>query len=135
MQSIFIVLLALGCISIVNTYQCYTCKSSINGGCEDPFNATAMTDKNKMEASGDGACMKITLTTKSGSITTRDFNEFPVLCLGGMNGCDERSGNLLDSNICCCTSDLCNGVSTVQQKPLTVFLTMSMLAMFAYQWY
>ncbi|CAF1396195.1 unnamed protein product [Adineta steineri] len=136
MQSIFILLLTLGCISVANTYQCYSCDGDRKGDCNDPFNITAMTDNDKREAPPGAACKKTKRESKGGSSVFRSINSFgPEDCIGGQNGCETISGDGITATTCCCTSDLCNGVSAVQQKPLIMLLTISILAMFAYRWY
>ncbi|CAF1419087.1 unnamed protein product [Adineta steineri] len=137
MQSIFILLLTLGCISIVSTYRCYSCDGDLEDDCNDPFNATGgITDHHKEEAFPGEACTKTKLESKGGSTVERDTNSRgPYYCIGGQNGCKKYNRDGVTATVCCCTSDLCNGVSIVQQKLLTVFLTISTLAVFAYRWY
>ncbi|CAF1378193.1 unnamed protein product [Adineta steineri] len=136
MQSIFILLVTLGCISVVNTYQCYSCDGFSNGDCNDPFNATGtITDRDKMTAGPGEVCMKIKIETKGGTLIERGTNSIGASCIGGQNGCKKQKESGVTATICCCTSDICNGVSVVQQKPLIICLTMSTLFMFAYRWY
>ncbi|CAF1378137.1 unnamed protein product [Adineta steineri] len=137
MQSIYILLLTLGCISIVSTYQCYQCHGESNGDCNDPFNATGgITDYDKEEASPGEICVKAKLKTNGRSTIERDTNSNGLFnCVAGENGCKKYINGDLTATICCCTSDLCNAVSIVQQKPLIVLLTMSTLVMFTYRWY
>ncbi|CAF1502256.1 unnamed protein product, partial [Adineta steineri] len=124
------------CISIVSTYQCYTCNGLLKSDCNDPFNATGnITDRDKVDVPAGTACMKTKYKSKGGSNVERVVNPLAVLCVGSQNGCKEKTESGITITICCCTSDLCNGVSIVQQKPLIVFLTMSTLFMFAYRWY
>ncbi|CAF3563262.1 unnamed protein product [Adineta steineri] len=136
MQSIFILLLTLGCIGIVSTYQCYQCDGDIKGDCNDPFNATgSITDNDKREAPPGAACMKTKRESTGGSTAERRINSNGLYyCIGGQNGCKKYNRDGITATVCCCTSDLCNGVSTVQQKPLIVSLIMSTLAMFSYRW-
>ncbi|CAF4454384.1 unnamed protein product [Adineta steineri] len=95
-----------------------------------------MTDYDKGEAQSGEACMKTKLESKGGSTLQRDINSRgPYYCIGGQNGCKKYNRDGVTATVCCCTSDLCNGVSIVQQKPLAVFLTISTLAVFAYRWY
>ncbi|CAF1396210.1 unnamed protein product [Adineta steineri] len=116
--------------------------------CDEPFNADGMTANEKKEAPTGGACMKtktklknnaalkdITILEDITTVVHRNVTLSASSCPGGQDGCKEVSKDGDTATICCCTSDLCNGVSIVQQKPLIVFLTMSTLAMFAYQWY
>ncbi|CAF1378156.1 unnamed protein product [Adineta steineri] len=138
MQSIFILVLTLGCISVVSTYQCYQCHDDNNGDCNDPFNANGMTEQNKVEVLPDGVCAKV--KRQQGDFisvyrTTYASDGMAETCLGGVNGCKKVTEEATTSTLCCCTSDLCNGVSAVQQKPLIVLLTIGTLAMFTYQWY
>ncbi|CAF1419073.1 unnamed protein product [Adineta steineri] len=133
MQSIFILLVTLGWISMVSTYQCYDCVSSFNIYCGDPFNGNGMTHNDKKEAPADGTCMVKKVTTSFGSVVTRSTNSIAKFCIGGLNGCGEKSLLGINTTICCCTSNFCNGVSTVQQKPLLIFLLMSTLAMLTYR--
>ncbi|CAF1419106.1 unnamed protein product [Adineta steineri] len=135
MQSIFILLLNLGCISIVDTYKCYTCVALGEGHCNDPFNPTGMTDNEKKEALPHEACIKTKSKLMGTIVVGRTVNASASSCPGGRNGCKEESKDGDTTTICCCTSALCNGVSMVQQKPLIVFLTMSTLATLAYRLY
>ncbi|UJR17731.1 hypothetical protein I4U23_004629 [Adineta vaga] len=92
MQFLFILLIVVGCIVVVNTYQCYVCSSPLDDGCGDPFNSNMMTDDKKEDAGGQ-VCMKIKATTAVTTGILRILSS-PEACIGIMNGCREQSSDL-----------------------------------------
>ena len=56
------------------------------------------------------------------------------ICPGGANGCDKATQAGFTGTVCCCTGNLCNGVSTLRQQPLAIaFFVIATFAMFIYQ--
>ena len=51
---LFYKFLFVGCISTASTYQCYSCMSTIDGKCNDPFDSNGIT---KQDAAGAYVCM------------------------------------------------------------------------------
>ncbi len=58
----------------------------------------------------------------------------PVQCTRGRRNCRIDRSDHETKTVCCCTSSLCNGVSSLRQKPFIVFITMNILIMITYRW-
>jgi hypothetical protein len=58
-----------------------------------------------------------------------------ALCLGGTNGCTSASQEGISGTVCCCTTNLCNGVSMVRDQSLIIFIAMSSLIIIVCQWF
>ena len=50
-----------------------------------------------------------------------------TLCIGGRNGCVREKRDNIIAEICCCTSDLCNGASEVKSYSLFIIGIASMI--------
>ncbi len=72
--------------------------------------------------------------SKGGSAARRSIESNLVNCIGGTNGCGKYEQYGYTHTVCCCTSNLCNGVSAVRQQPLFLFVTIGTLTMLAYRW-
>jgi hypothetical protein len=56
-KTLLLSIISVGCINMINTYQCYACDNRLKDGCGDPFNARSMTDMEKSEVPSGGVCI------------------------------------------------------------------------------
>ncbi len=56
-------------------------------------------------------------------------------CIGGTNGCTSASQGGVTATLCCCTTNLCNGVSMVREHSLIIFIAISALTILLSQWF
>ncbi|KAH3882475.1 protein quiver-like [Dreissena polymorpha] len=75
---------------------CYTCESSKDPGCKDPFSSTNLATNSSCDA-----CVK----AKIGSVVARGCSA------GGETG--DRCFTILGTGTCICSTNLCNGSSHV----------------------
>ncbi len=57
------------------------------------------------------------------------------ICSGGTNGCAPVTEGGISGTLCCCTTNLCNGVSMVREQSLIIFIAMSALTILLSQWF
>ena len=104
--------------------------------------------ENIRNASINGACMvclilvtvnilfykfqKVKIMKSSGTTIIRSIAANGAGCLASTNDCHRISTDGNTQYTCCCTSDLCNSVSTVRQQRFIVFTIMSLVM---YRWF
>ena len=59
----------------------------------------------------------------------------PQSCQAGTNGCGQMTTAGLTGTVCCCSSELCNGATTIRQQSLVVYLIIGILTVIIYPWF
>ncbi|CAF1286221.1 unnamed protein product [Adineta steineri] len=94
-----------------DAYNCYVC-TSVSDGCGASFDATKLNSTgNIVAATGNQTCTK----GQIGDLISRGVADVST-CTNGANGCNTTS--LLGATFasCCCNTNLCNGVSSIQHQ-------------------
>jgi hypothetical protein len=52
-----LLIILIGFINVASAYQCYNCSSTLKASCGDPFDATSMTDADKVPLPPGRACV------------------------------------------------------------------------------
>ncbi|CAF1349064.1 unnamed protein product [Adineta steineri] len=104
-----------------DAYNCYVCASG-SAGCGTSFDATQMNaTANIVAANATQRCTK----SQFGDLVSRGVADVST-CSNGDNGCNVTS--LLGATIasCCCNTNLCNGVSSIQHQYILFISAISM---------
>ncbi|CAF1286141.1 unnamed protein product [Rotaria magnacalcarata] len=133
MQSSILLLSILGCIYIVYGLECYDCDSSTNSACGDPFNASGLNGDNKCDEDTFIACVKVKMERNGIFSISRSGTNISDVCSGDVNGCQSQNLNGATSSTCCCTTNLCNGASSLQNLSV-ISMVIILPIVLAYQW-
>ena len=132
----------------------YQCTSALNSTCWDPFDASGISAAEKIEVPQGWACavcfwknslvimwiLSVLFCFLIQIIKANDFITRSTLpterCVRGTNGCHSVKlvSFIITSVLCCCTTDLCNGVSMLRGQPLTLLATAIVLIQLVCRW-
>ncbi|XP_038053469.1 ly6/PLAUR domain-containing protein 2-like [Patiria miniata] len=113
MKGLLCALVLATCVAGLFAVECYSCASTTSAGdanCLDPFNATS-----QPTTSCSGECTKTVGT--QGDVTVIARSCAPACA----EGCASAAG--VEACIYCCTSDRCNGASSVTFGLITICVT------------
>ncbi|CAF1117137.1 unnamed protein product [Adineta steineri] len=121
-----ITIFLLGILNFYSTdgIRCYVCSTVTNRGCGSKLDLTKLNATNStfiVEINSTQQCTK----HKISNIYIRDYSVVSA-CPNGGNHCN--SSKIADLTIadCCCNTDLCNGVSSIQQQYYLLIPTICM---------
>ncbi|CAF1182220.1 unnamed protein product [Adineta steineri] len=117
---LFLVILSFYSTDAIN---CYACLSATSPGCGQTFDKTNLnTTTFTLATNGSQLCAKIQL----GNQYVRGPVD-PSNCPNNGTGCYSATENGTLALACCCNTDLCNGVSSIQHQ---YFLLISAISVF-----
>ncbi|CAF3647766.1 unnamed protein product [Adineta steineri] len=122
-----ITIFLLGILNLYSTdgIRCYVCSSVTNRGCGSKLDLTKLNATNTtyiVEINSTQQCTK----HKISNIYIRDYS-VATACPNGGNHCNSSKIGHLTVGDCCCNTDLCNGVLSIQQQYFFLISTMSVL--------
>ncbi|CAF3566076.1 unnamed protein product [Adineta steineri] len=128
MKLLYVILVFLLTVWATDAYECYSCSSTRDKGCADPFDKSKMANHKRMIKPYE-RCIKSTL----GTIIDRDVMN-ATECLHEDECFPFIVGDFTFS-VCCCNSNLCNSSSTTQQQILLLFGALSMYGILIKKWF
>ncbi|CAF1117123.1 unnamed protein product [Adineta steineri] len=123
-----ITILFLAILSFFSTgaIRCYSCRSVNTPDCDSKLELTKVNITIFIVAINESQrCIKHKLS----DIYVRGYED-ATACKNGDNGCSSTKVADLDITDCCCNTDLCNGVSSIQQQYLLLISVVSMVIVF-----